>query len=182
MFSDKDEEDGDDYDESSSDEQKEAFGESADDLQGEAAAAKSRAKIIPEGANAEPEPEDQFAEEPLSPTDESRAPSLVRLKRRTRSSRGTWELGCIVSEFADATDTFPTVLDICFETTRHINHPQLSLGTQIAMDMYSMELSRDLLEAVPLSEGRTLQTSNFERFVFPCVWRCASFFGICYRF
>ena len=115
MFSEKDEEDGDDYDESSSDEQKEehvSFDESMDDLQGEAAAAKSRAKIIPEDANAEPEPEDQFAEEPLSPMKDNRAPSLVRLKRRTRSSRGTWELGCIGSEFADATDTFLTVLDI----------------------------------------------------------------------
>lgn len=38
-----------------------------------------------------------------------------------------------------------------------------SRGTQIAMDMYSLELKRELLEAIPLSEGRTLATSNFDR-------------------
>lgn len=31
------------------------------------------------------------------------------------------------------------------------------------MDMYSLELTRDLLEAVSLEQGRTLETSNFDR-------------------
>lgn len=31
------------------------------------------------------------------------------------------------------------------------------------MDMYSLDLQRELVEAVPLSKGRTLQTSNFDR-------------------
>ena len=37
------------------------------------------------------------------------------------------------------------------------------------MDMYSLELRRELLEAIPLSEGRTLATSNFDRFVLPVI-------------